>query len=620
MTEYEAVRPGIETPDRAHSISPADPRNPGPRIPQFVSPLYLRLAILLAAAMLPAAIYSVFAAYTGYRESHARTQETIVRLGEVAASRAQLLIDSTRRLLIALAVTDFAPTGSEGQDQCTRRLVYLVDNFAEYSAFAVIDGSGRVVCSSGQAATVPNVSDQPWFQQVRMTRDVAISQLTFSKSNNTPVVVVAVPLGIRGERFRGAISVGINVVWLAGLSEAAIMPSEGVAFLINRGGMVVTRSGKHIESANAPGSDSINSEMVALPNKNALQSALDQGLGQSAGKGSDGIARLYSVTSLGRSDLFVVLGVPESSSIGWARRDFIRQLFAAMAVIFCAMIGAAVGGELLAARGLRALSVIAQALQRGDYTARPDVKGGSSEVRQLADALTNMAERVQRHERDMSRLAQQKDAMLKEIHHRVKNNLQVVTSLMSIQANRLSDGASKRALAELQRRVRALGLLHRYLYEGDDLRYLDFGQFTTELCQMVKESSGLAAHAVAIEVDIPPIPISADRAVPLGLLITEALSNALKHGFPGGRAGIIRIGLTVTPEGVATIAISDNGIGSPPATSEDTADSAARSGTGMILMQAFAQQLNGVLTVEGPPGTTVRFSIDLAEPEIIAPA
>ena len=155
--------------------------------------------------------------------------------------------------------------------------------------------------------------------------------------------------------------------------------------------------------------------------------------------------------------------------------------------------------------------------------------------------------------------------MLKEIHHRVKNNLQVVTSLMSIQANRLSDEASKRALAELQRRVRALGLLHRHLYEGDDLRYLDFGQFTVELCQMVKESSGPAARAVKIDVDIPPIPITADRAVPLGLLITEALGNAFKHGFPGGRPGVIRISLAVTAEGVATISISDNGVGPPSA-------------------------------------------------------
>lgn len=614
MTEGQAASPGIGSPDRAHSSGQAGSPGPGRHIANLISPLYLRLAILLAAVLLPAVIYSIFAAYAGYRESQARTQETVVRFGELAASRAQLLIDSTRRLLIALAVTDFAPTGSEGKDECARHLVYLVDTFAEYTGFAVTDESGRVICSSSQTSPALSVSDRPWFQQVRTTRDVAISQLIFSKVNNAPVVVVAVPLGTRGEPFRGVISVGINVLWLAGLSESTAMPSEGVAFLIDRGGMVVTRSGKLIESANAPDSGLINPELVALPAKDTLQSALHQDLRQFTGKGADGVARLYSVTNLSHSDLFVVLGIPESSSIGWARRDFARRLLAATAMLFCAMIGVAIGGDLLVARELRALSAAAEALQRGDYTARPDVKGGSREVRQLADTLTNMAERVQRHEQDMSRSVQQKDAMLKEIHHRVKNNLQVVTSLMSIQANRLSDAASKRALAELQRRVRALGLLHRHLYEGDDLRYLDFGQFTVELCQMVKESSGPAAREVAIEVDIPPIPITADRAVPLGLLITEALGNAFKHGFPDGRAGVVRISLAVTPEGIATIAISDDGVGLPPPSADDNADSATASGTGMLLMQAFAQQLGSILTVEGAPGTTVRFSFNLTEP------
>jgi two-component sensor histidine kinase len=455
---------------------------------------------------------------------------------------------------------------------------------------------------------------------VRNTRDVTISELILSRLNNAPVVVVAVPMGRRGEPFRGAISVGINVLWLAGLSEAATMSSESVAFLIDRRGMIVTRAGRLVESANAPDSGSSDPEMAALPAKDALQSVFHQGLRQFSGTGRDGITRLYSVTNLSHSDLFVIVGIPESTSIGWARRDFISRLFAAMAMLFCAMVGVAIGGDLLVARGLRALSATAGAFQRGDYAARPDVRGGSREVQQLADTLTSMAERVQRHEQDMSRSVQQKEAMIKEIHHRVKNNLQVVTSLMSIQANRLSDEASKRALAELQRRVRALGLLHRHLYEGDDLQYLDFGQFTVELCQMVKESSGPVARDVTIEVDIPPIPITADRAVPLGLLITEALSNALKHGFPGGRAGTIRISLSVTHEGIATIAISDNGIGPPTSLAGDGDESAASSGTGMLLMQAFAQQLGSNLTVEGPPGTTVRFSFDLAEAGTIAPA
>ena len=620
MAPDQAGQLETERPDLASSTGRAAAPDGSPRPDPFILPLYLRLAILLGAILLPAVVYSVFSAYSGYRESRARTQETVVRFGELAAGRAQLLIDSTRRLLVALAATDFASAANEGPAHCLRDLSNLSGTFAEYTAFAVVDGEGQVVCSSLQETGGIDVSDRPWFQQVRATRDVAISQLVLSKLNKAPVVVVAVPLGASGGAFRGAFSVGINVLWLAGLSDATDMPAETAAFLVDRAGMAVTRSGRLVNTGEVSPAASSDPDIRALPANDTLRNALDRAVKQFTATGSDGIERLYSVTSLRHKDLFVLLGIPESSSIGWARSDFLNRLFAALAMLLCALVGVAVGGDLLVARNLRALSATAEALQRGDYGARPQLKGGSREVRQLADTLTNMAERVQRHEQDMNRSVQQKEAMLKEIHHRVKNNLQVVTSLMSIQANRLSDEASKRALAELQRRVRALGLLHRHLYEGDDLRYLDFGQFTVELCQMVKESSGPAARGVTIEVDIPPIPITADRAVPLGLLITEALGNALKHGFPGGRPGLIQISLSVAAEGVATISISDNGVG-PPAPSGDIAsDPQTTSGTGMLLMQAFAQQLGSVLTVEGPPGTTVRFSFDLAEPGIIAPA
>ena len=580
------------------------------------SPLYLRLAILLGAILLPALIFSIVSAYTGYRDNQLRTRETIVRFGELAATRTQLLIDSTRRLLIALSTTDLMEEAHADAAQCGQRLGALSKVFDEYRNFSLTDAAGRVICTSLAGAALVDVSDRPWFQQVKSTGAATVSQLVRSKIDNQPVVVVAVPMNQPDEPFRGAVAVGISVLWLAGLPATTEMPPQSAAFLVDRNGTAVTPSGKLVEPSQSS-SGVGDADMVAFPDAGALRKAMTGNTTQFTGNGNDGISRLYTLTNLRNTDLFVVVGLVESGPIGWAERDFTRQMAAALAMLLCALLGVAVGSDLLIARNIRALSATAQALQRGDFTARPQVTGGSREVRQLAMTLTSMAEQVQRHERDMRRSVQQKDAMLKEIHHRVKNNLQVVTSLMSIQANRLHDEASKRALAELQRRVRALGLLHRHLYEGDDLRYLDFGQFTVELCQMVKESSGPAARAVNIEVDIPPIPITADRAVPLGLLITEALGNAFKHGFPGGRAGEIRISLSATAEGVATVAIADNGIGPSPAGADEQKSDP---GTGMLLMQAFAQQLGSVLSVEGPPGTTIRFSFDLTEPGNISPA
>ena len=242
---------------------------------------------------------------------------------------------------------------------------------------------------------------------------------------------------------------------------------------------------------------------------------------------------------------------------------------------------------------------------------RPRLKGGPQELRQLADTLTALARRVEEHEQSLSRSLEQKEAMLKEIHHRIKNNLQVVTSLMSLQAGRLRDPVAMAALADLQRRVRSLSLLHRHLYEGDDLRYLDFGQFVAELTQMVKESCGPRAENIAIEVDIPPIPLDPDRAVPVALLITEALSNALRHGFPAGGRGRVNIGLTADAEGKATITITDDGIGWHATSSAEEAGTDRMQSMGMSLMQVFARQLGGELEVQGPPGATIRFSFQL---------
>src|SRR5262249_38675813 len=281
-----------------------------------------------------------------------------------------------------------------------------------------------------------------------------------------------------------------------------------------------------------------------------------------------------------------------------------------LAMMIWALLVAAFAGHFMVARGLRSLSRPARALRRGNYAARPQLTHGPLELVQLSDTLSELAKRVEQHQQSLSRTIEQKDAMLREIHHRINNNLQVVTSLMSLQAGRLRDPAAKAALADLPRRVRSLSLLHRHLYERDDLRYLDFGQFVSELCQMVKESSGPAVQDVAIEVDIPPVPVVPDRAVPIALLITESLSNALPHAYAKGGRGRVRVGLTAGADAMATVSIVDDGVGWAAAgpLADGALENGSTVGIGLSLMQVFARQLGSELQVGGPPGTTIQFS------------
>src|SRR5262249_8237219 len=148
-------------------------------------------------------------------------------------------------------------------------------------------------------------------------------------------------------------------------------------------------------------------------------------------------------------------------------------------------------------------------------------------------------------------------AMLREIHHRVKNNLQIVTSLLNIQGKSVQGDAAKQAFGEIQTRVRALALVHRYLYESDDLKSVNLSAFLKELAASLQLSFGVSEEQVAIEVEADQIWDVSDRAVPLALFMTEAMTNALKHAFPQGRQGIIRVILRGLPDGVVRFSVED---------------------------------------------------------------
>ena len=589
----------------------AGPRRLRDRVEQLMAPLYARLMAVLGLLLLPIVIYSIIAAYGAYREGRAQSVEAMRQLGELAASQDQSLTDLAKRLLTALTRANVVPNLLLQSSSCVARMAAIVEGFkTEYSYMGITDALGHVLCSSRADAVGLDISDRPWWQETRRTNEVFVSDLIESRLTGEPIVTVAAPLGDKHPAFGGVMFIGIDA---HALTRQPGLPGDASAYLIDRSGHAMTSAGLVSLADLSPESLKTHPALGGLPDAKQLAPAPEGGgIRQFAGRGLDGRQRIYVVTPLQGSRLLTLVGLPESRLLNSARQNLWRAVIVPVAMMVWALLLAALAGHFMVARSLRSLSRRARALRRGDYSPRPPLRRGPQEMRQLAETLTALAERISRHEQSLSRSIEQKDAMLKEIHHRIKNNLQVVTSLMSLQAGRLRDPVAMAALADLQRRVRSLSLLHKHLYEGDDLRYLDFGRFVTELCQMVKESCGPAAQNVAIEVDIPPIPLDPDRAVPVALLITEALSNALRHGFPAGARGQVTIGLTADADGKATIAIADDGVGWLSTAGEEGAAPERVQSMGMSLMQVFARQLGGELEVGGPPGATIRFSFALA--------
>lgn len=190
------------------------------------------------------------------------------------------------------------------------------------------------------------------------------------------------------------------------------------------------------------------------------------------------------------------------------------------------------------------------------------------------------------------------ELLLKEIHHRVKNNLEVVSSLLALQSNQIDDENTKEAMLEGQNRVQSIGIVHQKLYQGKNLGAIEMKDYFINLSDSILDSFG-ATKRVQVECAMNALNVDIDTAVPLGLIVNELLTNTIKYAFPDGRSGKVQIKLEQKSDGVLQMQISDNGVGK----------SSTINGTGFggQLISLLTQQLGGTMKEENNNGTHVFF-------------
>ncbi len=199
---------------------------------------------------------------------------------------------------------------------------------------------------------------------------------------------------------------------------------------------------------------------------------------------------------------------------------------------------------------------------------------------------------------------QQNELLLKEIHHRVKNNLEMVKSLIALQSAQLEDSATKDAMIASQNRVQSMGIIHQKLYQGENLGSVEMKDYFLNLGEGILDSFD-AEDQVKIECAMDRLELDVDTAVPIGLIVNELLTNALKYAFPEETPGTINISLSRTDDNTLTLTVVDNGVGK-------MAETAPRgTGFGSQLVQLLTQQLNGQMQEESQDGTRVFFRFQL---------
>ncbi len=213
-------------------------------------------------------------------------------------------------------------------------------------------------------------------------------------------------------------------------------------------------------------------------------------------------------------------------------------------------------------------------------------------------SCVDITERKEAEEQLLASL-KEKEVLLKEVHHRVKNNMQVIYSLFNLQANQSRVPEVRAVLKENQNRVRTLALVHEQLYRAKNLSRIDFGVYLNDLATNLMRSL-CSQGTVELVFDLQPVYLGVDVAIPCGLIVNEVLSNALKHAFPDGHRGSVEIGLRKMETGEICLRVKDNGVGLPAGFDYRHAET-----LGLKLVGTLTHQLKGILSVKGENGTEI---------------
>ncbi len=240
-----------------------------------------------------------------------------------------------------------------------------------------------------------------------------------------------------------------------------------------------------------------------------------------------------------------------------------------------------------------------QDVQKAIYNVLQDLRAENSLLAGAQAGLIRSGEQVQATLRE-------REVLLQEVHHRVKNNLQIVSSLIRMQTRELSDMASRSALEECQNRVLSMALVHEKLYQSSDYASVLFSDYARSLAHSIFDATGVSRGNVELSVEFEEIALAVDKAIPCGLILNELVSNALKHAFANERRGTLRVELRRVGAGQLELVVADDGVGMNAGLGPATADS-----LGMQLVTTLVEQLEGELAIVQEAGTSFRIRFPL---------
>jgi two-component sensor histidine kinase len=523
--------------------------------------------------LLPAAAVSVVQGIDRVQRDVADVRERLIQTARATASDEESVFSAGGQVLSALANQ---PDVRMGAEQCGAALSNAIKGLTYISNILRFDEQGKVQCAALRAPVEPdNATSRPWWQQAVQRSGFFITPQVYSNVSQRNVLAGVLPLQKPGGGFDGVLALTLDVSWLDVLLHTRPIPSGAVVAVFDSAGTLVA-------SNNPEAAPQIFAQRPGTPTGDQVLSG-----------NADGVTWSYAFVPLLNNAIAVGFGMPDRQLFASTYLHVATDLLLPVLMLGLASAAIWIATDRQVTRWIVYLRRIATAYARGHYAIRPvALEEAPAEFRDLGETFSTMAAAVQDRDRRLREALAQKSLLIKETHHRVKNNLQIVMSLLSLQAGKLRDPTAQSALRQAQVRVNALALVHRILHEIEDLGAVDVKRLIEDLARQIHEGFGADRRDLKLELNIVSRQAPGDLAVPLTLFAVEALTNAFKHAYPvGARGGVIRVSLLPIAGGKLRLAVEDDGRG------VQSESSSGGGGIGSRLIQAFAQQVGGSATM-----------------------
>jgi hypothetical protein len=445
-----------------------------------------RLVLIVGIAMLAPGALAVLQAVSSYNNSMRILEQSLAQAAQLSATEEVSMIAASREILTSLAAHPDVRAGTGRA--CRRALQRAIGGLDQYQGAAVVNAEGIMSCTSAPMQNVVRVHDRGWFRETMSGADFTVSDLIVSRWLGTWGIVTAVPLDGDEGGVSGSVALFISLDWLTRrFRQAAPGDDTALALLDSKGEVLAVDSTGSPRQARLPPQGVITSNLV--------KPAVGVRARTFRANAVDGSWRLYVISPLLEGRIFVILGTPVMTAIGplalqvaWGVLTPFLMWALAIAVVWF-------GIEHLVVRWITYLERITSAYASGRHGVRPErVSAAPAEIRSLGETFSRMADLISSRESELRESLRQKEILVREIHHRVKNNLQLVMSLLNLHARRIRDPLAEEAFTEARSRINALATLHRRLYESENLQEIDLHWFLEDLCAELRRG-GLSRRA-----------------------------------------------------------------------------------------------------------------------------